>query len=50
MSQENVELVRAAYAAWNAGDMGALCELYDPGAIIVRSCREDGLAGRRPRP
>ena len=33
MSQQNVEVVRAAYAAWNAGDMGALRELYDPDAI-----------------
>jgi ketosteroid isomerase-like protein len=33
MSQQNVEVVRAAYEAWNAGDMGALRELYDPDAI-----------------
>lgn len=32
MSQENVEVVRAAFAAWNAGDMDALRELYDPDA------------------
>ena len=30
MSQENVEIVRAAFDAWNAGDMDALRELYDP--------------------
>src|SRR6476659_6850133 len=36
MSQENVEIVRRAYGAWNAGDMDALRDLYDPGAIIVR--------------
>ena len=35
MSQENVEVVRAAYDAWNAGDMDAFRELYDP-EIIVR--------------
>src|SRR5438034_3775029 len=35
MSQENIELVRAAFEAWNAGDMDALRELYDP-AIVVR--------------
>jgi ketosteroid isomerase-like protein len=40
MSQENVEIVRAAYDAYNARDMDALRELYDPDAIIVR-----GLAG-----
>jgi ketosteroid isomerase-like protein len=31
MSQENVELVRAAYEAWNAGEMDALRDLLDPG-------------------
>src|SRR6476646_913807 len=36
MSQENVEIVRRAYEAWNAGNMDALRDLYDPGAIIVR--------------
>jgi ketosteroid isomerase-like protein len=35
MSQENVETVRCAYEAWNAGDMDALREFYDPRAIIV---------------
>ena len=29
MSQENVEIARAAFMAWNAGDMEALRELYD---------------------
>jgi ketosteroid isomerase-like protein len=33
MSQENVEVVRAAFAALDAGDMDALRELYDPNAI-----------------
>ena len=33
MSQENVEIVRAAFEAWNAGDMDALRELLDPGII-----------------
>jgi ketosteroid isomerase-like protein len=36
MSQENVEIVRAAYDAYNARDMDAVRELYDPDAIIVR--------------
>jgi ketosteroid isomerase-like protein len=36
MSQENVEIVRAVFAAWNAGDMDALRELYDP-EVIMRS-------------
>jgi ketosteroid isomerase-like protein len=34
MSQENVEIGRAFFEAWNAGDMGALCELYDPDAVM----------------
>ena len=36
MSQENVEIVRAAFAAWNTGDMDAVRELFDP-AVIVRT-------------
>jgi ketosteroid isomerase-like protein len=34
MSQENVEIVKAAYRVWNAGDMDALRELYDPDVIM----------------
>jgi ketosteroid isomerase-like protein len=33
MSQENVDVVRAAFEAWNAGDMGALRERCDPDII-----------------
>jgi ketosteroid isomerase-like protein len=33
MSQENVESVRAAFEAWNAGDMDALREMHDPDVI-----------------
>jgi ketosteroid isomerase-like protein len=33
MSQENVEVVRRAFAAWNAGDMDALREFFDPDVI-----------------
>ena len=33
MSQENVEIVRAGFEAWNAGDMDAIREMYDPGII-----------------
>jgi ketosteroid isomerase-like protein len=36
MSEENVEIVRAAFAAWNAGDMDALREMWDPDAMIVQ--------------
>ena len=34
MSQENVEIVRAVYEAWNAGDMEAARERYDADAIM----------------
>ncbi len=34
MSRENVEIVRAAYEAWNAGDTVVLSDLYDPDAIV----------------
>ena len=34
MSQENVEIVRRALAAWNAGDMDAVRELHDPDVIV----------------
>jgi ketosteroid isomerase-like protein len=33
MSQENVEVVRAAFEAWNVGDMDALRALYHPDVI-----------------
>jgi ketosteroid isomerase-like protein len=35
VSQENVEVVRAALEAWNAADMDALRELYDPDVILI---------------
>jgi ketosteroid isomerase-like protein len=36
MSQEDVEIVRVALGAWNAGDMDAVREACDPN-VIVRS-------------
>jgi ketosteroid isomerase-like protein len=36
MSEENVEIVRAGFEAWNARDLDALRELYDP-QVIVRA-------------
>jgi ketosteroid isomerase-like protein len=33
MSQENVEIVRGALAAWNAGDMDVVRESHDPSTI-----------------
>jgi ketosteroid isomerase-like protein len=32
MSQQNVEIVRRGFAAWNATDMDALREYFDPQA------------------
>ena len=34
MSRENVEVVRAVFEAWNAGNMDAVCELFDPDVIV----------------
>jgi len=34
MSQENVEVAKAAFEAWNTGEMDALRELYDPDIIM----------------
>jgi ketosteroid isomerase-like protein len=34
MSEENVEVVRRAFEAWNAGDMERLRDLYDPDVIV----------------
>jgi ketosteroid isomerase-like protein len=34
MSQENVEVVRAGFEAWNAGDMDAFSDLFDPDVIM----------------
>jgi ketosteroid isomerase-like protein len=34
MSQENVEVARATFEAWNAGDMGAFRELFHPDVIM----------------
>jgi hypothetical protein len=34
MSEENVEVVRRAFEAWNAGDMDAVRVAFDPDAIM----------------
>jgi ketosteroid isomerase-like protein len=34
VSRENVKVLRALFAAWNAGDREALRELLDPGVIM----------------
>jgi ketosteroid isomerase-like protein len=44
MSQENVEIVRATFEAWNAGDMDALREPCDPDVLTrtPEGCPEPG--------
>jgi ketosteroid isomerase-like protein len=34
MSQANVEVVRAIFQAWNAGEMDAVREMHDPDVIM----------------
>ena len=34
MSEENVEVFRAVFETWNAGDMDGFCELYDPDVVM----------------
>ena len=34
MSQENVEIVKALFEVWNAADMNAARDLYDPDVIM----------------
>ena len=34
MSQENVEAVKAAIDAWNAGDMARLRDLYNQNVVL----------------
>ena len=34
MSQENVEIMKAGFEAWNAGDMDAFGEQYDPDVVL----------------
>jgi ketosteroid isomerase-like protein len=34
MSQENVEIVRQAFEAWNAGDMEGVGNAYGPDAVV----------------
>ena len=34
MSQENVEIMKAGLEAWNAGDMDAFREQYDPDVVL----------------
>jgi ketosteroid isomerase-like protein len=34
MSEANVEMIRKAFEAWNAGDMDAVRDVYDPDVIM----------------
>jgi ketosteroid isomerase-like protein len=43
MSQENVEVVRRSFAAWNAGDIDATREMLDPDVVrVVKEWPEPG--------
>jgi ketosteroid isomerase-like protein len=44
MSQENVEIVRAMFEAYSAGEMDAFRELHDPD-VIGRMPEENALCG-----
>ena len=48
MSRENVEVVLALFEAWNAADMDAVHELYDPDVIVrmPEGWPEPGFVGR----
>ena len=37
MSQENVKIVRATFEGWNAGDMDAVREQYDPDIFVLKN-------------
>ena len=47
MSQENVEIVRAVFAAWNAGDMEAIRDRCDPEIAAGADDTEGDLAAIR---
>jgi ketosteroid isomerase-like protein len=34
MSEENVEVIRRAFEAWNAGDIDGMRDAYDPDAVM----------------
>jgi ketosteroid isomerase-like protein len=44
VSAENVELVKAGFDAWNAGDMDRVRDMYDPNIVLhmVRGWPEPG--------
>src|ERR1700682_2071414 len=46
MSQENVEVVRRAYEAWNAGDVQSALLFYDPDVEWDGTNLPDGRVGR----
>jgi ketosteroid isomerase-like protein len=49
VSRENVEIIKAGFDAWNAGDMDRLRDMYDPNVVLygLRDWPEPGpYAGR----
>ena len=49
MSQENVEIVRAAYDAFERGDLDAVSELHDPAIEWQTSAEDPDAATHRGR-
>ena len=47
MSEENVEIVRRSYAAWQRGDVPAMLEDVDPDIVIYRA-EPDGTTWQGP--
>src|SRR6266566_7674162 len=45
MSQENVELVRRAWEAWEREDIEGLFALYDPAIVWDQTHYSEGIAG-----
>jgi ketosteroid isomerase-like protein len=49
MSQENVEIVRAAYGAFERGDLDAVSQLHDPAIEWQTSAEDPDAATQRGR-
>jgi ketosteroid isomerase-like protein len=49
MSQENVEIVQLAYAAFERGDLDAIFRLHGPGIEYQRSAEDPDIATHRGR-
>ncbi len=50
MSEENVEIVRRAYAAWARGDIQAIVDLCDPEVVIAQPAQVPDSKSYRGHP